>query len=502
MATLQTLPEATTLLPAGGNPGSASMAVRSFLYAVFKHRRLVLGVFLLVFLSSSVVALLRPPTYRASTKVMVKLGDTLQLAPAEAPSHSMFQPLTPEVVNTEAEIVKSRQVVETALERLEAAGKVKPAPGVSKDQLIDGLQLALAVTPTPSSNVLQISFLGRKPEGVKDVVNTITDVYLEHHNRAYRNDEGVRSFYSDQLRLLEARMKESQHSLSRYLRKNNIVDVDQEIRILNQDILEQQKTVQSHRMKLRGAEEKLVQLREQIARTPRQVPFEEEYQANPTLAQFRSKLAELEIERSRLAQIYLPTDRHVQNVEEQMEQLRGRLRQEQERVLHKQTLQENEIYRELQRNANTLEVAIADLRAREPSLVRRFEEAKKRLRDLRGQRFVVGNLKQEADQRGYAFDLYYRKREEARLAELMKNQSLVNVSVVERASTPLQPMNGIFLPLVLGMVGGLGLAAALAVAVEFVNRRLRFEEEVERHLELPVLAVIPDLETEPGLAKA
>jgi capsular polysaccharide biosynthesis protein len=51
-------------------------------------------------------------------------------------------------------------------------------------------------------------------------------------------------------------------------------------------------------------------------------------------------------------------------------------------------------------------------------------------------------------------------------------------------------------------VGGLGLAAGLAVAVEYVSRRLRFEEEVERYLELPVLAVIPDLETVPAAVRA
>jgi len=58
------------------------------------------------------------------------------------------------------------------------------------------------------------------------------------------------------------------------------------------------------------------------------------------------------------------------------------------------------------------------------------------------------------------------------------------------------------LPLLLGLVGGIGLASGLAVAVEYVNRRLRFEEEVERYLELPVLAVIPDLETTAGIARA
>jgi capsular polysaccharide biosynthesis protein len=60
----------------------------------------------------------------------------------------------------------------------------------------------------------------------------------------------------------------------------------------------------------------------------------------------------------------------------------------------------------------------------------------------------------------------------------------------------------VLLPLLLGLIGGLGLATAMAVAVEYLNRRLRFEEEVERYLELPVLAVIPELETTPDLVRA
>ena len=51
-------------------------------------------------------------------------------------------------------------------------------------------------------------------------------------------------------------------------------------------------------------------------------------------------------------------------------------------------------------------------------------------------------------------------------------------------------------------IGGLTLATAMAIGVEFLNGRLRFEEEVEHYLELPVLAVIPDFENSPDLANA
>src|SRR5262249_12426467 len=74
MATLQTLPDATTFLPASGGAASP-VAIRSILYAVFKHRRLVLGILAMVFLGSALAAFLRPRTWLASTKVLVKLGE-------------------------------------------------------------------------------------------------------------------------------------------------------------------------------------------------------------------------------------------------------------------------------------------------------------------------------------------------------------------------------------------------------------------------------------------
>src|SRR5499426_3484906 len=118
MATIQTLPEPAMAVPAPSEGGASTLAVRSFLYAVFKHQRLVLGVFLVIFLGSLIAALVRPSTWLGSSKVLVKLGETVQLAPAEAPSRSVNMPLSQEVVKTEADIVRSYEVVAEAVRRL------------------------------------------------------------------------------------------------------------------------------------------------------------------------------------------------------------------------------------------------------------------------------------------------------------------------------------------------------------------------------------------------
>jgi uncharacterized protein involved in exopolysaccharide biosynthesis len=496
MATLQTLPDAA-VIPAVGSTGSgmANLAARSFLYAVFKHRRLVIGVFLLVFMLSLIAALSRPRVYRANTKVLVKIGEAVQLAPAEAPSRSVNVPLNTEVINTEAEIVKSRDVLARAVDRL----KIKPQAGTSIDEMIDNLRLALTVQPTPASNVLTISYLGRDPERAKNMVNAITDEYLDHHNEVYRN-EGVHTFYTEQIAILEKEMKEAQQRLKKYLADNGIVDVDQEIQLLNQDVQEQAKGIKAHLAKLAGTKSKLVEVQSQLEKTPVQVPYEEEWLSNPTAQTFKDKLAVLEIERFQTLQRYMPADRHVRDKDQEIAAIKQRIGQEKSRILNKQTLQRNDLHRELERNQKTLQVLIADLTERIEPLRERLEASRQHLHELRDKRFVVNNLKQMADEKTYAFDLYFKKQEEARIAEAMKDHSMVNVTVVERATKPLDPENGFLLPILVGLLGGIGLAAGMAVLVEYLNRTLRFEEEVERYLELPVLAVIPDLHSLPEVA--
>jgi len=496
MATLQTLPENTTLLGASGDRGGASaMAVRTFLYAVFKHRRLVIGIFLLVFLGSVLAAFLRDSKWLASSKVLVKLGETVQLAPAEAPSRSINMPMNQEVVKTEADIVKSNAVVEAAVKKL----NITPETGTMAD-LIAGLQAGLTVTPTPGMNTLSISFLGRDPERAARFVNTVTDLYIEHHNAVYRHD-GMGAFYGEQLVLLESQMKAAQEKLRTYLRENNITDPDQEMHLLTQDIMDQDKALKAHRAKILATQRKQAQVQDQIAKTPQQLHATDEYAANPTQEAYKGKLAQLEIERLRLLELYMPEDRSVRDIESQIAKLKERAKAEQDRILSRETVRYNEMYAELLRNSMSLQTLLADAQAREPSLAARLDASRDRLTDLRDKQFIVANLVQEADQKKYAFDSYFKKQEEARITEAMTDQSVVNVSIVDKAIPPVDPQNGIILPLLLGMIGGLALAASTAVAIEFLGRRLRFEEEVERYLEIPVLAVIPDLETAPELGQ-
>src|SRR2546428_11019363 len=95
MAPLQPLPGVTTILPAGTSAGVTSLAMRTFFYAVFKHTRLVVGTFLLIFFAAAVTAGVPPTLLVASTPGVGKLGETAPLAPPPGPSKSHYPSVTP-----------------------------------------------------------------------------------------------------------------------------------------------------------------------------------------------------------------------------------------------------------------------------------------------------------------------------------------------------------------------------------------------------------------------
>jgi capsular polysaccharide biosynthesis protein len=74
----------------------------------------------------------------------------------------------------------------------------------------------------------------------------------------------------------------------------------------------------------------------------------------------------------------------------------------------------------------------------------------------------------------------------------MDQRKLVNVAVVERPNWPLERTDDRKVPLVLAIISGLAVSLGAAFGLEYLNRTLRFERDVERYLGLPVLGTVAD----------
>src|SRR5262249_39285635 len=136
---------------------------RHVLYVLFKHKRLIILTFLLISFPALVMLFLRPTLYEGKAKVFIKptrayMNLTGVVSDSLVPS--------PDVLNSEIQIIKSREVGD----RL---GKELPFP----DKGFFAARGVLEATPIRFSSLIEISLTSSNPEWTVKAVNRAAELY-------------------------------------------------------------------------------------------------------------------------------------------------------------------------------------------------------------------------------------------------------------------------------------------------------------------------------------
>lgn len=238
--------------------------------------------------------------------------------------------------------------------------------------------------------------------------------------------------------------------LQRYTEKDRRVEEKKEqIETVRRELAAAQKNAEA------TARERLATLRRELAATERQA----EREAQERIARIRRELAAAE------AQPEIP----------------GR-----------ETIGLNPLRESLERDTATARGQINALTAQRDTLRRQVREAASALADLREKRVTADRLARAVTVARDTYLAHARRLEEARVAAGLEKQQLADVAVIERpyATGETDLLRRVAMVVLAGLVG-LGVGVAVAFGIEFFNQSLRTAEDVEFHLGLPVLAVVP-----------
>src|SRR5271165_2491010 len=95
----------------------------------------------------------------------------------------------------------------------------------------------------------------------------------------------------------------------------------------------------------------------------------------------------------------------------------------------------------------------------------------------------------KADEDNYL--LYLRKREEARMADALDEQRILNVAIVDNPSVPSLPTGNRLQYALLGLLLASTLSVGVVFTIEYLDPSLRTPSEVMSELNIPVLAAVP-----------
>jgi uncharacterized protein involved in exopolysaccharide biosynthesis len=501
------------------NPG-AHHSLRDLLTIVFKRRKIILVFAVTVFSLVMAVTLLMPRTYETTATLLVhKARADVPLAPSGS-GQLIVNQVTEQDLNSEVEILKSRQLIEDVLRTLgvdeswqggeavfnRAVGWLKALVGGknlnSFDATVVNLSRELHVSAIRRSNLIRISYKSKDPQWATDIVGTMTDRYLEQRVERYQSPQAV-SFFEEQMADAELRLADRERALEDFVEEASITMVKGP---QGSDVLAAQKAlVMQNLARLENeygdavveSQEQMREvssLRAKLAEEPERLQTASREHRNAAIEEIERRLAALKLERDALLQDFKPNSRRVSDIDAQIQLAEARLQEGREHRLGIDGTENSPVYLEIKSELLRAEAQLAGTRARISSLRQQVDHHRQILETLNDQTFELDRLNRDASTAEEDFLLYRRKYEEARISAAMDQEKFINVTVAQPAQLPLKPVSrGLvlksFLALVIAIVGGVGLAFVLEI---YLDRSFTTGEDVERSLGIPHIASIPE----------
>jgi hypothetical protein len=111
--------------------------------------------------------------------------------------------------------------------------------------------------------------------------------------------------------------------------------------------------------------------------------------------------------------------------------------------------------------------------------------------ELEQQGLVQQDLLRTAKTNEESYLLYRRKREEARIADALDRNRILNIAVVQEPQPPTLPANSRFLFALVGVALAALLSFVVGFVMDFMDKSFRTPAEVASELNIPVLAAVP-----------
>lgn len=472
-------------------------AIRQYLRIAIRWRYVILGAVGLFVLLGLITTLLMTPQYTAIATIEIS---------REANQVTNFQGVERETsvadqefYQTQYGLLESRSLSERVATELRLVDDPKfyamfgvlqdepafqlingryPAAGRAMRQRVAGeiLRKHLDVTPTRMSRLVTIGFTSPDPTFSARIANTWSDAFIQTNlERKVQATSYGRNLLQRQLGQQKERLDESQRQLVAYASRERIIN------------LPSQENANGSTSERSIVADDLASLNAALSQaTAERIAVEARYREggragassealrNQAINSLRQRRAEYAAEYQKLMTQFEPGYPAAQALKSQVDQL------------------DRSIVNEERRVSGSIETDYRSAVQRERALQARVEQLKGNYLDLRRRSIQYNIYQQEVDTNRALYEGLLQRFKEIGVAG---GVGVNNVSVVDRAEEPQKPSSPrLLINLVIALLAGLGIGAALAFALEQMDEAIADPAEVERRLGLPLLGSVPKVD--------
>lgn len=447
------------------------MTAQQFLRIAAARWWVTLLVFATTVGATTVVSMLLPKMYTATTRVVV---DPRSNELANVLGAVSQQAVTQTLMATQIDVFTSERVAERVIGDLgidksatarEQWMEATAGQGTISQHFSAVLLKNLEVRPSRDSAVFTVNFTARDPRFAADVANAFAKAYIDI-NLQMRTLPAERSavWFDGQLKQLRENVEQAQSRLSRYQQDKGIVSNDERLdsesarlaELSQQLTLAQSATFDSRSRVQQGSA------------TSSGLP---DVAVAPVVRELRTDIARAEARLAEASENFGPVHPTHLRLKAELDTLKARLDAE------------------LRNSAGSIETVARVSEQREASLAGAVAAQKAKVLQAKQHRDEMAALNREADNAQRVYDAALQRMSQSRLESLSTQSNAYVLSTAQPPTEPSSPKTRVYIGLSIGI--GLFLGLAAAALVEVADRRVRCEADVEAGLKVQCMGVLP-----------
>src|SRR6202140_3920453 len=450
-----------------------------YLLILRKHQWLILSFMLSVVTIVAIATFRMQPVYVATARIEIDRENS-NILPFQGVDSYDLMIETDNYIETQSKILTSETL---ALETIRKSGLSAlpqysspngPSEAVATGNLanqkrppeLGGFLASLSVRRVPSSRLLDVSFESTDPQLAARIVNAHIETYVQSNFQSqYDSTTRATTWLRDQLEELKIRVQRSEDARIAYERQNQIWTLDDKQNVTSQRFVDANRelaTAQNERVKRQAILE--------FANSGN-IDAVPQIQSDAALAEFQRRLTDTISQHREALEQFGPNFPRVKRLQAQI-----------------QDIQEN-IQKEKQNIIDTLDSEYRQSVAREAMLSKELDIQKQDVNQMAGKMVEYNILKREAEANKVLYDGLLTKLREAGVSAGLRSS---NIRIVDPAMIPSAPSRpakarNVALALIIGLVGGIG----LALMREYMDNTVKTPDDIETLSRLPSLAVVP-----------
>jgi uncharacterized protein involved in exopolysaccharide biosynthesis len=465
-------------------PTALTDVVTAFFRSGFKIAAAVL-VFLALLTS---VFLLRPKSYESRMVFLVR-DEGAALPITSFDEHSQpTAPISDVQIGTEIELLSGSELHRQVISSLH--------PGISASELdrkLLAFNKVLSVLPVPKTTLISVTYSATSKEQANRTLATLSQLYLAYR-AGIRGTDGTYAFFDQQANRYYTKLQEDQAALAAFNQQYRVTSMSGEKDELVHKMADARASAYETEASNREADKQIQAMVAMRAKLPARITTQKRDLPDQAVAEkLNSSLVELQNKRVELLTKYYPNDRHVQELDEQIANTREALERAQRSKSTEEQTDLNPIRQDVEADLEKAQFRSAGLRARQNSLLGQVNDYAAKLQELNQLTAQNENLTRKVKEDESSYDLYFKRREDARINRNLDSDKLANVRQIDGPAVIPQSTGQLLLSM--GSVYAIGVLMIVGggILLGLWSPRFHSPWELENALGAPVLATIPVL---------